>query len=377
MDSGNSGSLQSSSGGDEEYESRAAAHSLFMTTHSPSHLRPISTAPPPPPLFDPLSNYLQLHNPDALPLNPNMPWPRPASMRSDPNPSTPVNPPIIFQSPKAPLGETSDHLVAAQNQNTAARNPRKRSRASRRAPTTVLTTDTTNFRAMVQEFTGIPSPPFNSSSFSRSRLDLFTSAFEAPPPPYLRRPFAEKAESPPPFLASSTAISISSSSMNYQLPAITQNSNLFNVQNPINLTSLLQSNPRFLLSSPNAITSKTHDQDSFGIPTSDDHFDDRFGLRHHENHVSTTLINGLPNLVSPDQIGAEKYPNHDIDKNAESSRLHHQQQQQHQIKTTTATTTVSGGGYSFLPSGFRGGKGPENIAARGEGMVDSWICSSE
>ncbi|GMI85607.1 hypothetical protein HRI_002230000 [Hibiscus trionum] len=34
---------------------------------------------------------------------------------------------------------------------------RKRSRASRRTPTTLLNTDTTNFRAMVQQFTGDPS----------------------------------------------------------------------------------------------------------------------------------------------------------------------------------------------------------------------------
>ncbi|KAE8679716.1 Choline-phosphate cytidylyltransferase B [Hibiscus syriacus] len=34
---------------------------------------------------------------------------------------------------------------------------RKRSRASRRTPTTLLNTDTTNFRAMVQQFTGCPS----------------------------------------------------------------------------------------------------------------------------------------------------------------------------------------------------------------------------
>lgn len=36
---------------------------------------------------------------------------------------------------------------------------KKRSRASRRAPTTVLRTDAANFRSMVQEFTGIPSVP--------------------------------------------------------------------------------------------------------------------------------------------------------------------------------------------------------------------------
>ncbi|KAL9663238.1 hypothetical protein QQ045_028077 [Rhodiola kirilowii] len=34
---------------------------------------------------------------------------------------------------------------------------RKRSRASRRTPTTLLSTDTSNFRAMVQQFTGGPS----------------------------------------------------------------------------------------------------------------------------------------------------------------------------------------------------------------------------
>jgi len=41
---------------------------------------------------------------------------------------------------------------------------RKRSRASRRAPTTLLKTDTSNFRAMVQRFTGIPETPFGYSA---------------------------------------------------------------------------------------------------------------------------------------------------------------------------------------------------------------------
>ncbi|XP_027332956.1 uncharacterized protein LOC113847855 [Abrus precatorius] len=36
---------------------------------------------------------------------------------------------------------------------------RRRSRASRRTPTTLLNTDTTNFRAMVQQFTGGPTAP--------------------------------------------------------------------------------------------------------------------------------------------------------------------------------------------------------------------------
>ncbi|KAL3715360.1 hypothetical protein ACJRO7_007140 [Eucalyptus globulus] len=37
---------------------------------------------------------------------------------------------------------------------------RRRSRASRRTPTTVMNTDTSNFRALVQQFTGGPTAPF-------------------------------------------------------------------------------------------------------------------------------------------------------------------------------------------------------------------------
>lgn len=41
---------------------------------------------------------------------------------------------------------------------------RRRSRASRRTPTTLLNTDTANFRAMVQQFTGGPTAPFASGA---------------------------------------------------------------------------------------------------------------------------------------------------------------------------------------------------------------------
>ncbi|KAL0289959.1 UNVERIFIED_CONTAM: hypothetical protein Sangu_2593800 [Sesamum angustifolium] len=210
MDSCNSGSLQSSSGGDEEYDSRAAvADSLFMSsTRPPPHVvGSISNQPPPPPpLFDPLSNYVQLHqnlNNSSLLISPNMSWPRPTSLRSDPNSHDIINPMLstspppfmsAFQTPAAVGSADNNSPGTAQNPNqTAARNPKKRSRASRRAPTTVLTTDTTNFRAMVQEFTGIPAPPFNSSSFPRTRLDLFgtrSSALDAAqPPPAISPPF--------------------------------------------------------------------------------------------------------------------------------------------------------------------------------------------
>ncbi|XP_057786518.1 VQ motif-containing protein 22 [Salvia miltiorrhiza] len=48
-------------------------------------------------------------------------------------------------------------------QGRGARPIRRRSRASRRTPTTLLNTDTTNFRAMVQQFTGGPTAAANSA----------------------------------------------------------------------------------------------------------------------------------------------------------------------------------------------------------------------
>ncbi|KAH9297726.1 hypothetical protein KI387_029408, partial [Taxus chinensis] len=47
---------------------------------------------------------------------------------------------------------------------------KKRSRASQRAPTTLLTTDIANFRAMVQQFTGLPESPCASLGSSSPHL---------------------------------------------------------------------------------------------------------------------------------------------------------------------------------------------------------------
>ncbi|KAG6394519.1 hypothetical protein SASPL_145107 [Salvia splendens] len=276
MHSGNSGSLQSSSGGDEEYDSRAADYTFTTIPNAP------------PQFIDPLSGYLQLHqNPNSLLLN------SPNPLRSDPNPSHVAE----FPAP-APLSSNTHHHQQQQQQQAAARNPKKRSRASRRAPTTVLTTDTANFRAMVQEFTGIPAPPFStSSSFPRSRIDLFAPRSAAsvdsppPPPPYLRR----------------------------HLP------NLFNIpnqnQNQNILTSLLQSNAKF----PFPAASK---------PQNSPQNDYQFGFGH-RNPVSETL----PNLI----------------------HNHHNDFQRNDF----------GGKIS------NGGKSPEGNVRGGEGMVESWICSSE
>ncbi|KAL8034183.1 hypothetical protein ABFX02_12G011100 [Erythranthe guttata] len=336
--SGNSGSLQSSSGGDEEYESRAAG-SIFMnssTTHHPAPpphvIGPISNPPPQPPFFDPFSNYMQL-------LHSNMTWPRPpaTSFRSDPNT---LNPMLSASShalrpPPAAAGEGSNNSgvsapTVANQAAAAARNPRKRSRASRRAPTTVLTTDTTNFRAMVQEFTGVPAPPF----IQRGGLDLFgprSTAFESPPPPpYLRRPFSQKDQPPPQFRASSTPADggcgggMGGSS--------TQSWNLFNV-----------TNPKFVFS----------------------------------NNSSDNIAG---NLIPPDQTAAENNScNENTDNKNAAARWRNNNEEGYKPvggPYNFPATTPTNGNMNY--SGEKVPAAENIITARGlsEGMVESWICSS-
>ncbi|CAA0841820.1 VQ motif-containing protein [Striga hermonthica] len=231
MDSRNSGSPQSSSGGEEEYDSRAAGGSIsaFMSGGG----GPISN-PPPPPLFDPFSNYLHLHqnsNPSP-PLGPNPDWARITSIKPDP-----TNPPNARDGANLLPGSSTITPPPPDPNRPAARNPKKRTRASRRAPTTVLTTDTTNFRAMVQEFTGIPALPFDGGpcpgpSFTRARTDLFGPSRSA-------ASFAQKSHPPPlPFLAATNSVVTSSTAAG----ASTSNPTVF--QNPF-LANLLQPNPKF------------------------------------------------------------------------------------------------------------------------------------
>ncbi|KAL3818917.1 hypothetical protein ACJIZ3_004822 [Penstemon smallii] len=417
MDSCNSGSLQSSSGGDEEFDSRAAAaaaadsFSAFLNTQQPHNAGPISN--PSPPLFDPLlSNYFQLQQ------NPNMPWPRPTTLRSDPNQN-----PMLYQQTFLPSFQSQPPAVgpdnnvnnnsnltdvppAPQNQNqAAARNPKKRSRASRRAPTTVLTTDTTNFRAMVQEFTGIPAPPFNNSSlFPRNRLDLFgnitrsTSFDAAGTPPYLRRPLPQKVQSPPPppqppFLGSSlnatsassninnnnnntvatnsvsstpSSVSISNADFsNYQIP-ITQNSNVFNFPNPF-ITSLLQNNSKFPFSN-----SSHHHVSSFGnIPLNDNHLNE-FGLGHHENRVNPTL----PNLISSDQIAPRNNNNANANANEGGERDGEAQIRSGNENNYNFLRNIMSDGKIMNFEGDDQKRQESNTRGDQAGTVESWICSS-
>uniref|UniRef100_A0A0E0LV12 VQ domain-containing protein n=1 Tax=Oryza punctata TaxID=4537 RepID=A0A0E0LV12_ORYPU len=223
MDSGNSGSLQSSSGGDDEFDSRCGGGGGGADSSPLSALLRQSAAasgfgggsfyglqelasPPPPPHLPPLSQAAAHHWTAALPGGGGAAAGAGAS--SSPSSSTPHG------------VQVSAEQAAQQGVAPPMKGSRKRTRASRRAPTTVLTTDTSNFRAMVQEFTGIPSPPFAGPP-ARSRFDHL---FPAPSslrsvaaaagggspsslPAYLLRPFAQKLHpSPfPPFPSPSTS----------------------------------------------------------------------------------------------------------------------------------------------------------------------------
>ncbi|XP_022773874.1 uncharacterized protein LOC111316127 [Durio zibethinus] len=465
MDSGNSGSMQSSSGGSDEYDSRADSFLAFLNNNPSSHVGHghLGNQPPPPQqqhqshsssvMFDPLSNYFDhplsrspqlTTNPNSL-LNLDAVWSK--HLRSEPN-CTDLGGFIAssqllinqqaqsratfhsMQIPQGPQTATKGSVSATSDQpnsNNMVRNPKKRSRASRRAPTTVLTTDTTNFRAMVQEFTGIPAPPFTSSPFQRTRLDLFgtpstmrSSHLDPSSPHYLLRPFVQKFQ-PPPFVSSSTASSFpsssvidaiastdpsstnitsasasnnnttsSSTSINYQLPSeigpLKQPQNLLNVnmQNPIlNFQSLLQAPPKYPL--PDSTVLGTKPQGSLDIPSNDSPLKmgvlEEFGLS--QGRVNANL-SGLQNMVSSD--GA-------LPRNDENSANPQKwgegtgSQEHDQIllrsingSYNSNSQRVSNGkvnNFSASSSDFHGNKGQQIVAARSEGMVESWICSSD
>ncbi|GKA27079.1 VQ motif-containing protein [Tanacetum coccineum] len=158
MDSGNSGSLPSSSGGDgggdDVYDDSRRNDQTLFAMQQPNL--------PPSSFFDTTSFSQQNHliNPNPNITNPmynlDSLWTRNPNQNPNPNPVFNAQNPVFNQNPVEPDG------------GPAKVNPKKRTRASRRAPTTVLTTDTTNFRQMVQEFTGIPNAPFAATSSSSS-----------------------------------------------------------------------------------------------------------------------------------------------------------------------------------------------------------------
>ncbi|XP_058096770.1 proline-rich receptor-like protein kinase PERK12 [Magnolia sinica] len=420
MDSGNSGSMQSSSGGDEEYDSRSESISAFLNSSCHGG-GPISNPSPPPShqhhpsLFDSLSNYLdpyQRSPPPPSNLNPllnlDTAWSR--APPSDPN-CTDIGTLTASMTPAPPissLGSTAGSfpttnigpstLLLSDNgsrptpptDHPTGRNPKKRSRASRRAPTTVLTTDTSNFRAMVQEFTGIPAPPFSASPFPRGgRLDLFNTALrsglsEPLPPPYLLRPFAQKVQRPPAFtslpLNSSSsnmvdAVSSTTNTSNYQLPSDLgppkHNHNLLNMQNSIlAIQSLLQSSPpKCPLPNLPIFGAKSQGR-SMTNPMMDEFAGNRGSVGAHLGSLSNlTTSDAMPLRGSNSPSWGDGIGLNDGDQ-GHLKTFNGNYGNPQQVSSCKMNFTASS-------SDFHTEKGAENASSRGEGMVDSWICSSD
>ncbi|KFK23865.1 hypothetical protein AALP_AAs46448U000100 [Arabis alpina] len=194
MDSGNSGSLQSSSDDHESSSTGVAAdHSSFFL---PPFSSPFYGDPTTLSSSSSSATYLNFVNNLIIP-------PISDHILNQTNLLSPLPPP-----PPPPPPPPS-----------SSRNPRKRTRASRRAPTTVLTTDTSNFRAMVQEFTGVPASPFSTSPFSSTtrRFDIFRS----PSDPLSFNPFRPIPQKTPTSIPSSSSSLLNqyhqtTTSMNFQ-----------------------------------------------------------------------------------------------------------------------------------------------------------------
>lgn len=415
MDSGNSSSMQSSSGGDEECDSRPASVAAFL--NASSHFNPLSNQPPslvvhhqnqPLTFFDPIPslNYFNQFS-QSQPRNSllNFDGVRPRmSIRSEPNcidfnnlPGSSLTSQSIIGSQgfnqvsfpsSASVQSTSVHengvrsSTQSDQKTSVVKNPKKRTRASRRAPTTVLTTDTTNFRAMVQEFTGIPAPPFSGSSYSR-RLDLFgsglrSSHLEPLASLYPLRPSAKRVQTTP-FVSSSSPLldaanitnttsdttinptALNPSSSNYELPGdiglLKQPHNMSNLQNQspiLSFQSFLDPPP--LHPSLNLPGFGVKSQGTSAMPSIDE-----LGLSHGHGNAS---VGGLQSHGVGLNDGNQE---HLRPLDGSYGNTDHNSQRVNSCKLN----------YSASSSAFHHDKGLDTVSSRTEGTLDSWICPAE
>ncbi|XP_010680562.3 uncharacterized protein LOC104895689 [Beta vulgaris subsp. vulgaris] len=406
MDSGNSGSMQSSSTGggggeDQEYDSRGGAAVFFNPAAAAiSNFNLENMTPPlqlysfsnnngsssfahhqvsnyfdhPPTLSQSssleCSNFMLNHHNNGTNNNPNnnnnqldMVWPnkfasiRPSISTDDAN-CTHHDGPLSYsitnnqqqqQQQQQPMPVPAQGPPTAPTNAGSSRNPKKRSRASRRAPTTVLTTDTSNFRQMVQEFTGIPAPPFTAFS-TRTRFDIFgglgghSSSTTVPPPPYLLRPFPQKRTTTlhqPSFLANSS------------LPSLTTTTTTTSTSNINNSNAALV--------------------DGIGLAPS--------STTCAANTSVSTTIAPPPTTTAFQLCDPHEFLNTNNNNNNHPQLSFQSLLQPSSVAVTCTTATPHHTTCSVNPAGdalVNGrGTGTNGGATKGEGMVDSWICSSD
>ncbi|XP_061345937.1 uncharacterized protein LOC133291652 [Gastrolobium bilobum] len=351
MDSGNSGSISSS--GDEEYDSRANHQTplpssvLNQPTHFGSLSHPISSfvSSHHHSMFDLSSSHLYtLSQSQANSINPhsmlNLESAISQSQRSEPNCTDPAINQCLL-GPQAFSHDDNARQLSSEPTNNVQRNTKKRARASRRAPTTVLTTDTTNFRSMVQEFTGIPSPPFSASSPSSRRLDLLAGV-----PFYPLRRSAQKVQ-PDPFLSSSSSPSSSRLLHNNMVDAIASNTNNFSPNN----------NPISFQISPD-LCLPYHQPQNFMLNMQNHPILNAF----HPSPPLHTLVNTIPAGFDAKSQASLSTPS------LEDLAMSHGQVNGCSVGSTVGRSSSSLNHEKTLEN---------DSSARGDGTVDSWICSSD
>ncbi|TKY56249.1 Modulating plastid sigma factor [Spatholobus suberectus] len=433
MDSGNSGSISSS--GDEEYDSRAdhtVLPSTFLNNHptqfgSISH--PLVSSShyqhhPHPSLFDLSSSYLHAlshsqPNPSNSFLNLDTATSSSQPQRSQPDctvnvtsssppqTTTTANINQCLLGPQVGLGENNARAALSSPQaNSVVRNSKKRTRASRRAPTTVLTTDTSNFRAMVQEFTGIPAPPFSASSSYSRRLDLLTgssslrssSTLDATTgtPFYPLRPSPQKvhhhhqhhhqhqhqhqnslllSSSSSPYnnmvdaIASTTTTNNSSSNINFQ-QQLPPDLGLPYHGNPHNIMLTMQNHPTLAFHPP---PPPLH---PFGFSAKLPSIED-LGMSHHGQ------VNNNANFVASGHVTSEGVALRSVNddggggtRDVSLRSLDGGGSCKLNFSVASASTSLNHE-KDTLQNNNNNNNNDNNATTRGEGTVDSWICSSD
>ncbi|KAG4954733.1 hypothetical protein AAZX31_14G160000 [Glycine max] len=428
MDSGNSGSISSS--GDEEYDSRAD-HTVLPSTfinnhhhHPPSQFGSISQHPlvasshyqqhqPHPSLFDLSPSYLHaLSQPNSF-LNLDTTTSSSQPRRSEPdctlNVTSSPPPPTTTNIDQCLLGSQGGLNVDNARRDTIlfesgktsnlGRNSKKRTRASRRAPTTVLTTDTSNFRAMVQEFTGIPAPPFSASSSYSRRLDLLTGSSSlrsfshldtTTGPFYPLRPSPQKVHHHHHHHQNPLLLSSSSSPYNNMVDAIASttttnnsSSNNNNNNNPINFQQQqlppdlglpYHHNPQnIMLSMQDHPTLAFHPPPPplhpFGFSAKLPSIED-LGMSHGQ------VNNNNPNFVASGHVTSEGVPLRSVNNDGGGARdvsLRSLDGGSCKLNFSVASASTS---LNHEKSTLQNNNNA-STGTRGEGTVDSWICSSE
>jgi hypothetical protein len=179
--------------------------------------------------------------------------------------------------------------------------------------------------------------------------------------------------------SNATSNASNSTSINYQLSSALgflkqPPQNLLNMQNPIfNLQSLLQPQPKFSLSN-SAILGSSKPQASSEIPPN---VLEEFALSH--PHVSTQMMSGLPNMVSSDGTMSRNENNPPTNWGGSDGGDQGLLRSLNGSYSSSERVNTNGKlNYSAASSSdYHGDKGPENVATRSEGMVESWICSSD